>query len=87
MVTLNYAVAAAMVHGPAAGLELLKPFDRDERLAGDYRLDSVRAHLLEMAGDRETAIHHFRAAAGKTTSIPERNYLMAKAADLKVRTT
>jgi RNA polymerase sigma factor (sigma-70 family) len=63
IVTLNYAVAGAMVHGPAAGLELLTPLDRDERLAGHYRLDSVRAHLLEMAGDRETAIHFARRPA------------------------
>ena len=52
MVALNHAIAAAMVHGPAAGLELLDALDADARLAGHYRLDAVRAHLLEMAGDR-----------------------------------
>ena len=51
MVTLNHAIAAAMVHGPPAGLELLRALDADERMAGHYRLDAVRAHLLEMAGD------------------------------------
>ena len=51
MVTLNHAIAAAMVHGPPAGLELLEALDADGRLAGHYRLDAVRAHLLEMAGD------------------------------------
>ena len=69
MVTLNHAIAAAMVHGPRAGLELLEALDADERLAGHYRLDAVRAHLLEMAGDREAAIAHYRAAAGRTTSV------------------
>ena len=53
MVTLNHAIATAMVHGPAAGLELLAALDLDKRLAGHHRLDSVRAHLLELAGDRE----------------------------------
>jgi RNA polymerase sigma factor (sigma-70 family) len=82
MVTLNHAIAVAMVNGPPAGLELLKALDADERMAGHYRLDAVRAHLLEMAGDREAAIARYRAAAGRTTSIPERNYLSTKAARL-----
>ena len=82
MVTLNHAIAAAMVHGPRAGLELLEPLDSDERLAGHYRLDAVRAHLFEMAGDADAAIARYRAAARRTTSIPERNYLMMKAAAL-----
>ena len=82
MVTLNHAIAAAMVHGPPAGLTLLEALDADERLAGHYRLDAVRAHLLEMAGDHEAAIAHYRAAAGRTTSIPERDYLTTRAARL-----
>jgi RNA polymerase sigma factor (sigma-70 family) len=82
MVTLNRAVAAAMVHGPAAGLDLLTPLDRDERLAGHYRLDAVRAHLLEMAGDRDAAVACYRDAARKTTNVPERNYLVTRAARL-----
>ena len=84
MVSLNHAIAAAMVEGPAAGLELLRALDADERLAGHYRLDAVRAHLLEMSGDRDAAVAHYRAAAGKTTSVPERNYLMMKAASLSI---
>src|SRR5262249_29022379 len=48
MVVLNHAIAAAMVHGPSTGLDLLKTLDGDERLAGHHRLDAVRAHLLEM---------------------------------------
>jgi RNA polymerase sigma factor (sigma-70 family) len=85
MVTLNHAIAAAMVHGPPAGLELLKALDADERLAGHYRLDAVRAHLLEMAGDHAAAIAHYRAAAGRTASIPERNYLTTQASRLRNR--
>ena len=82
MVTLNHAIATAMVKGPIAGLELLKALDADERLAGHHRLDAVRAHLLELAGDPQAAIAHYRTAAGRTTSIPERNYLMTQAARL-----
>jgi RNA polymerase sigma factor (sigma-70 family) len=83
MVALNHAVAYAMVHGPEKGLTLLKELDADERLAGHYRLAAVRGHLLERAGDRENAIEHYRAAAAGTTSLPERDYLVTKAAGLR----
>jgi RNA polymerase sigma factor (sigma-70 family) len=82
MLTLNHAIATAMVHGPEAGLELLKALDADPRMAGHHRLDAVRAHLLERAGHPEAAIEHYRKAAGRTTSLPERNYLMTQAARL-----
>jgi len=82
MVMLNHAIAAAMVHGPSKGLELLTALDSDTRMAGHHRLDAVRAHLLEMAGDHPAAITHYRIAAGRTTSIPERNYLITRAARL-----
>jgi predicted RNA polymerase sigma factor len=84
MVALNHAIAAAMVEGPAVGLELLQGLDRDERMAGHYRLDAVRGHLLEMAGDLQRAVVHYRAAADRTASIPERDYLTTKAARLTV---
>jgi RNA polymerase sigma factor (sigma-70 family) len=82
MVLLNHAVAAAMVHGPAAGLDLLKALDTDDRLSRHHRLDGVRAHLFELAGDRVAALAHYRAAAKKTASLPERNYLLTQAARL-----
>ena len=82
MVALNHAIAAAMVNGPAAGLELLARLDQDGRMTQHHRLHAVRAHLLEMAGDHQEAIAEYRTAAGKTTSIPERNYLMAQAGRL-----
>ena len=81
MVALNRAIAAAMVHGPAAGLKLLEPLDGP--LAGHYRLDAVRAHLFEMAGDTQAAMAHYRAAAARTTSIPEQQYLTTQAARLR----
>jgi len=83
MVTLNHAIATAMVHGPSKGLEQLKVLDGDSRLAEHHRLDAVRAHLFEMLGDRKSAVKHYRAAAGRTTSIPEQNYLMTQAARLE----
>ena len=83
MVTLNRAVAAAMTHGPGAGLEILDGIAA--QLAGHHRLDAVRGHLLEMAGDDERAIAHYRAAAGRTTSLAERDHLAARAASLARR--
>ncbi|HSY84320.1 MAG TPA: sigma-70 family RNA polymerase sigma factor [Gemmatimonadaceae bacterium] len=82
MVELNHAIAAAMVHGPGVGLDLLNAI---EGLAGHHRLDAVRAHLFEMAGERESAIEHYLSAASKTSSIPERIYLTTKAAELRDR--
>jgi RNA polymerase sigma factor (sigma-70 family) len=82
MVKLNHAIAAAMVHGPSVGLKLLDALDADGRLAGHHRLDAVRAHLLEMAGDREAAIELYSAAANLTASIPEQRYLAMRAAQL-----
>jgi RNA polymerase sigma factor (sigma-70 family) len=81
VVSLNRAIAAAMVHGPAEGLRLLEPLDA--RLPGHYRLDAVRAHLLQLAGDAQAAIRHYQAAAGRTTSLPERRYLTMRAARLR----
>jgi RNA polymerase sigma factor (sigma-70 family) len=82
MVSLNRAVAAAMAHGASTGLALLKELDADGRLAGHHRFYAARAHLLETAGDRQAAIDDYRAAAGRTTSIPERDYLTTRAAQL-----
>ncbi|MCU1380797.1 MAG: hypothetical protein JWN29_3780 [Acidimicrobiales bacterium] len=84
MVTLNHAVAVAMADGPEAGLELLASLDADGRLAGHHRLDAVRAHLLEMTGDLAGARVGYRTAARRTTSLPERRYLEARAGRLAV---
>ncbi|WP_342213285.1 sigma-70 family RNA polymerase sigma factor [Nocardia wallacei] len=81
MVTLNRAVATAMVHGPAAGLDLAATVE--DSLAGNHRLDAVRGHLYEMAGDRPAAIAAYAAAARRTTSVPERDYLTIRGAQLR----
>ncbi|WP_103341149.1 RNA polymerase sigma factor [Amycolatopsis sp. CA-126428] len=81
-VTLNRAVAVAEVHGPAAALALLDALSADERLSASHHLLSVRAHLLELAGDHEAARAGYRAAARRTTSEPERRHLLTRAARL-----
>jgi RNA polymerase sigma factor (sigma-70 family) len=82
MVRLNHAVALAMAQGPRAGLERLAELKGDKRLAGHHRLAAVRAHLLEMAGDRDEAIGAYRTASALTASAPEQRYLLARAARL-----
>ncbi|MEI8406489.1 sigma-70 family RNA polymerase sigma factor [Kribbella sp. CCNWLW197] len=79
MVRLNRAVAAGMVHGPAAGLRLLDDLADDPRFTEHHRLAAVRAHLLETSGDLPAAVHHYRLAAQQTTSTPEQRYLLARA--------
>lgn len=82
VVALNRAVAVAMVEGPERGLDLLASLEHEPRLQGSHRLDAVRGHLLERAGDRRRAVTHFLLAAEATSSEPERNYLRLKAARL-----
>lgn len=79
MVRLNHAIAVAMVEGPEKGLALLEPLENDERLSKSHRLVSVRAHLLDRAGQREQARALYQKAAAMTASLPERNYLLLKA--------
>jgi RNA polymerase sigma factor (sigma-70 family) len=82
MVTLNRAVATAMVQGPEAGLRQVEAIAQDTRLKGHYRVDAVRAHLYERMGRHDLALEHYRRAAEGTASLPERNYLLSKAARL-----
>ena len=83
VVTLNRAVAVAMVEGPESGLALLATLDGDERLATHHRLVAVRAHLLEMSGEPAAARDQFREAARLSTSLPERRHLERRAAALE----
>jgi RNA polymerase sigma factor (sigma-70 family) len=82
VVALNHVVAVAMARGPHPGLDLLGKLEADERIAGDHRLHAVRAHLLEMTGDRAAARDSYQAAARRTTSLPQQRYLHARAARL-----
>jgi RNA polymerase sigma factor (sigma-70 family) len=83
MIALNHAVAVAMAQGSAEGLALLEPLDRDPRIKDHFRLDAVRAHLLERSGNLGAALPCYEAAAAKTASIPERDYLLLKIARLR----
>ena len=82
MVTLSRAVAVAMVHGPTAGLAVLGTLDGDDRMAHTHRLEAVRAHLLERAGDPVAARESYLRAAAATASLPEQRYLTVRAARL-----
>ena len=82
VVRLNRAVAVAMVDGPRAGLALLGTLDADDQMAHSHRLEAVRGHLLELAGDAVAARNSYRQAARMTASIPEQRYLMVRAARL-----
>jgi RNA polymerase sigma factor (sigma-70 family) len=87
MITLNRAVAIAMVSGPRAGLELLGTIETDERIARGHRLEAVRAHLLELAGEHQAAVAAYRRAARLTTSLPEQRYLESRALSARERAT
>jgi RNA polymerase sigma factor (sigma-70 family) len=82
VVTLNRAVAVAMVDGPRAGLALLGTLDTDDRMARNHRLEAVRAHLLELAGNPAAARESYLRAARMTASVPEQRYLALRAARL-----
>ncbi|WP_103355180.1 RNA polymerase sigma factor [Amycolatopsis sp. CA-128772] len=82
MVTLNRVVAFAQIHGPRAGLAELEEAAKDTALAKHHRVDAIRAHLLELAGDAAGARAAYLAAAGRTLSLPEQAYLHSRAAAL-----
>jgi predicted RNA polymerase sigma factor len=81
VVTLNRAIATAMVHGPAAGLDLLR--DLDARLPEHHRLAAARAHLLDLSGNVEEALRHYDSAAARTANTAEQRYLLLRAARLR----
>jgi RNA polymerase sigma factor (sigma-70 family) len=82
VVALNHAVAVAMTQGPDAGLEWLERLETDRRITGDHRLEAVRAHLLERAGQHQAARAAYQAAAQLAMSLPHQRYLNARAARL-----
>src|SRR5690606_18365908 len=82
VVTLNRAVAVAMVHGPRAGLDLVDTLSADDRVAASHHVDSVRAHLLALAGDHDAAVAAYQLAARRTRSLAERQHLLRRASRL-----
>jgi predicted RNA polymerase sigma factor len=71
-----------MADGPTAGLQRLDSLAGDKQLAEDHRLYAVRAHLLEMMGDRDAAREAYRAAARRATNLAQQRYLNRQAAKL-----
>ncbi len=82
VVALNHVVAVAMVHGPRAGLDRLDLLEAAGRLPGDHHPLAVRAHLLEMAGERDAARLAYAAAATLANNISQQRYLRGRAARL-----
>jgi RNA polymerase sigma factor (sigma-70 family) len=82
VVALNHVVAVAMAQGPERGLDLLGALQADDRIAGDHRLHAVRAHLLEMTGDRAGARDSYLEAARRATNLARQRHLHARAARL-----
>jgi len=83
VVRLSRAVAIAMVHGPGAGLAALGTLETDDRMAHTHRLEAVRAHLLERAGDTSASCESYLRAAETTSNLPEQRYLNLRAARLR----
>lgn len=87
MARLSHAIALAMVEGPSSGLAALDALAHDPRFEHSHRLDAVRGHLCERAGEVTTAVACYRRAAERTASLPERNYLLVQVARLAERST
>lgn len=79
---LSRVVARAMTDGAAPALADLDRLLVDPRVGRGHRADAVRAHLLEMVGQKHAAMSYYASAAGKTASVPERNYLLLRASRL-----
>ena len=78
---LSRAVAVGKVDGPLAGLRATDGLDA--QLPEHHRLDAVRGHLHEMAGDRDAAVEHYTRAAARTRSTLERDHLLKQVARLR----
>lgn len=80
IIGLNAAVAVAMTEGVPAALQGV---DAAFVALGDHhRVHAVRAHLHELAGERERAAAEFHAAAARAANEAERRYLADAAARL-----
>jgi predicted RNA polymerase sigma factor len=64
-------------------LALPGTLDTDDRMAHTHRLEAVRAHLLERAGNTAAARESYLRAARMTASVPEQRYLALRVARLR----
>ncbi len=81
VVTLNRAVAVAMVDGPRAAIEVVD--EVEDRLGATHRWLAVRGQLLEMAGENAAAAELLTRAAATATNDAERRHLTTQAARLR----
>jgi predicted RNA polymerase sigma factor len=79
MALLSRVVAVAQVRGPQSALVELDAVADLPGLVGHYRVDAVRAHLAEQAGDPEAARVLYLRAAQHSLSRPEQRYLLHRA--------
>ena len=79
MAMLSRVVAMAQVRGPQSALIELDAVADVPGLVGHYRIDAVRAHLAELAGEREAARVLYLRAAQNSLSRPEQRHLLRQA--------
>jgi RNA polymerase sigma-70 factor (ECF subfamily) len=75
VVSLNRAVAVAMVHGPQAGLAIVNGLAEAGDLEGYHLLHAARADLLRRSGSLAAAAESYRRALALATNQSERGYL------------
>ncbi|MGH3302959.1 MAG: RNA polymerase sigma factor [Streptosporangiaceae bacterium] len=78
VVELNRAVAVAMAHGPAAGLDLVDDLAAGGILTSYYLLPATRAELLRRLDRRAEAAASYRAALSLVATEPERRFLQRR---------
>jgi RNA polymerase sigma-70 factor (ECF subfamily) len=75
VVELNRAVAVAMAHGPAAGLDLVEKLQASGALPGYHLLPATRADLLRRLHRADEAAAAYRQALELATTDSERRFL------------
>jgi RNA polymerase sigma-70 factor (ECF subfamily) len=83
IVSLNRAVAVAMVEGPAAALKIVEDLSADGALADYHLLHSARADLLRRLGRREEAAEVYARALELATNESEQRYLERRLAEMR----
>lgn len=78
ILTLNWAVALAMVQGPAVGLAALARIQDHPQLRRYYLLPATFGELYARSGRLEEAITAFRQALSLTSNEAERKFLLKK---------
>ena len=82
IVSLNRAVAVAMVEGPASGLELINSLAASGELDGYHLLHAARADLLRRLGSNAEAVGSYAKALELVTNESERRYLERRLAEV-----